>query len=157
MRHRHVLPCARLQPGKQTSRTFLDSLTRGVAHDAADRHMRRPDRERPLRAVLVANKTDLPPQRHQVRLDLAADWASNNGVDFFQVASVSVAFAPGWGGWGMRGAWGGVGWGAAALEEECVWGCAAWELQRHVLQRRRVPGSALPGCEDSMLHTCPAV
>lgn len=51
----------------------------------------RPDRERPLRAVLVANKTDMPPQRHQVRLDLAADWASNNGVDFFQVASAPPA------------------------------------------------------------------
>ncbi|KXZ55047.1 FAP156 protein [Gonium pectorale] len=47
----------------------------------------RPDRERPLRAVLVANKVDLPPQRHQVRLDMAQEWAANNGLDFFDVSA----------------------------------------------------------------------
>ncbi|PNW88859.1 hypothetical protein CHLRE_01g047950v5 [Chlamydomonas reinhardtii] len=47
----------------------------------------RPDRERPLRAVLVANKTDLPPQRHQVRLDMAQDWATTNTLDFFDVSA----------------------------------------------------------------------
>ncbi|KAG2493975.1 hypothetical protein HYH03_007902 [Edaphochlamys debaryana] len=47
----------------------------------------RPDRERPLRAVLVANKVDLPPQRHQVRIEMAQEWATNNGLDFFDVAA----------------------------------------------------------------------
>ncbi|PNH10380.1 Intraflagellar transport protein 27 [Tetrabaena socialis] len=47
----------------------------------------RPDRERPLRAVLVATKVDLPPQRHQVRLDMATEWATNNGLDFFDVSA----------------------------------------------------------------------
>jgi hypothetical protein len=52
--------------------------------------LRRPDRERPLRAVLVANKSDLPPQRHQVRLDMAQDWATNNGLDFVDAAAVRL-------------------------------------------------------------------
>lgn len=51
----------------------------------------RPDRERPLRAVLVGTKTDLPPQRHQVRAELASDWATNNGLDFFQVSAAPPA------------------------------------------------------------------
>ncbi|EFJ50518.1 rab-related GTPase [Volvox carteri f. nagariensis] len=47
----------------------------------------RPDRERPLRGVLVANKVDLPPQRQQVRLEMAQEWATNNGLDFFDVSA----------------------------------------------------------------------
>ncbi|GFR48252.1 hypothetical protein Agub_g10117 [Astrephomene gubernaculifera] len=47
----------------------------------------RPDRERPLRAVMVANKVDLPPQRQQVRIDMAQEWATANGLDFFDVSS----------------------------------------------------------------------
>lgn len=39
--------------------------------------------------MLVGNKTDLPPQRHQVREELASEWAANNGLDFFQVSAVS--------------------------------------------------------------------
>lgn len=53
----------------------------------------RPDRERPLRAVLVANKTDLPPQRQQVRTEMAAEWAANNQLEFFEVAAVSTVGA----------------------------------------------------------------
>ncbi|GIM06376.1 hypothetical protein Vretimale_10652 [Volvox reticuliferus] len=47
----------------------------------------RPDRERPLRGVLVANKVDLPPQRQQVRLEMAQEWATNNGLDFFDASA----------------------------------------------------------------------
>ncbi len=39
--------------------------------------------------MLVANKTDLPPQRQQVRTEMAAEWAANNQLEFFEVAAVS--------------------------------------------------------------------
>jgi transport family protein 27 len=55
---------------------------------------RRPDRERPLRGVLVANKVDLPPQRQQVRLEMAQEWATNNTLEFFDVSSVSPPWPP---------------------------------------------------------------
>lgn len=47
----------------------------------------RVDRERPLKAVLVATKTDLPSQRHQVTDDVAEVWATANGLEFFSVSS----------------------------------------------------------------------
>ncbi|KAJ9525659.1 hypothetical protein QJQ45_003340 [Haematococcus lacustris] len=46
------------------------------------------DKERPLKAVLVAAKSDLPNQRHQVAADVAEVWATANGLDFFAVSSV---------------------------------------------------------------------
>lgn len=46
------------------------------------------DKERPLKAVLVATKTDLPPQRHKAPVDLAQDWAKANGMEFFAVSSM---------------------------------------------------------------------
>lgn len=48
----------------------------------------RPDRDRPLKAVLVATKSDLPTQRHQVADEVAVVWANNNGLEFFPVSSV---------------------------------------------------------------------
>lgn len=48
--------------------------------------------------MLVANKTDLPPQRHQVRLDMAQDWATTNTLDFFDVSAVSGVGRRGGGG-----------------------------------------------------------
>lgn len=51
----------------------------------------RPDKERPLKAVLVATKTDLPSQRHAVSLETAQDWANSNAMDFCAVSSVSLA------------------------------------------------------------------
>mmetsp|Transcript_20226 Transcript_20226/g.56366 ORF Transcript_20226/g.56366 Transcript_20226/m.56366 type:complete len:200 (+) Transcript_20226:127-726(+) len=45
------------------------------------------DRERPLKAVLVATKSDLPAQRHQVSNDVAEVWANANGMEFFAVSS----------------------------------------------------------------------
>ncbi|MEW5304813.1 MAG: hypothetical protein WDW36_007397 [Sanguina aurantia] len=47
------------------------------------------DRERPIRAVVVATKTDLPAQRHQASPDVAQDWATGHGMEFFEVSSVS--------------------------------------------------------------------
>jgi hypothetical protein len=48
----------------------------------------RPDKERPLKAVLVATKNDLPPQRFQVSNDVAQVWANANGMEFFAASSV---------------------------------------------------------------------
>lgn len=50
----------------------------------------RPDKERPLKVVLVATKSDLPSQRHQVASDTGESWANANGLDFFTVSSVSI-------------------------------------------------------------------
>ena len=46
------------------------------------------DRERTLKAVLIATKSDLPAQRHQVSNDVAELWANGNGMEFFAVSSV---------------------------------------------------------------------
>jgi len=46
------------------------------------------DRERQLKVVLVATKTDLPAQRHSVSLESAQDWATANGMEFFAVSAL---------------------------------------------------------------------
>eukprot|EP00798_Chlamydomonas_sp_ICE-L_P008272 gene8272-1541_t len=46
------------------------------------------DRERAVKAVLVATKTDLPAQRQQISVDVAQDWATANGMDFCAVSSL---------------------------------------------------------------------
>lgn len=51
----------------------------------------RVDKERPIKAVLVATKTDLPSQRQIVSLDVAESWARSNGMDF----SATSALPPG--------------------------------------------------------------
>ncbi len=56
---------------------------------------RRPDKDRPLKAVLVATKSDLPSQRHHVQDDVAVVWANANGLEFFPVSSVSRGWAGG--------------------------------------------------------------
>lgn len=48
----------------------------------------RPDKERPLKAVLVAHKTDLPTQRHTVSLDIAESWATSCGMEFCSISSL---------------------------------------------------------------------
>ena len=48
----------------------------------------RQDKERQIKAVLVATKTDLPTQRHAVSLQAAQDWATANGMDFCSTSSV---------------------------------------------------------------------
>ncbi len=50
------------------------------------------DKDRNLKAVLVATKTDLPSQRHAVSLGVAEDWAVANGMEFFATSSVGGAF-----------------------------------------------------------------
>lgn len=47
----------------------------------------RPDKERPLKGVLVGTKTDLPQQRHAVNAKAAQDWAAANNLAFFQVSA----------------------------------------------------------------------
>jgi hypothetical protein len=49
----------------------------------------RQDKERQIKAVLVATKTDLPSQRHAVSLQAAQDWATANGMDFCATSAVS--------------------------------------------------------------------
>ncbi|GAX86114.1 hypothetical protein CEUSTIGMA_g13527.t1 [Chlamydomonas eustigma] len=46
------------------------------------------DKERQIKGVLVATKTDLPSQRHAVTLQSAQDWATANGMDFFATSSI---------------------------------------------------------------------
>ena len=46
----------------------------------------RADKERPLKAVLVANKADLPPQRQVVSAQSAKEWAVMNGLEFAEVS-----------------------------------------------------------------------
>ena len=46
----------------------------------------RADKERPLRAVLVANKADLPAQRQAVSPSAAREWATMNGLEFCEVS-----------------------------------------------------------------------
>jgi len=48
----------------------------------------RPDKDRPLKCVLVATKNDLPTQRHAVSAGTAQDWATTNGMEFFSVSSL---------------------------------------------------------------------
>ena len=63
----------------------LEHKTRGLMPCAL-----RQDKERQIKAVLVATKTDLPTQRHAVSLQAAQDWATANGMDFCSISSVSL-------------------------------------------------------------------
>lgn len=47
----------------------------------------RPDKERPIKGVLVGTKIDLPVQRHAVDTATAEEWAQSNGLDFLQVSA----------------------------------------------------------------------
>lgn len=49
--------------------------------------IRRKDKDKPLKAVLVANKTDLPEQRHAVSIHAAREWAKMNGLDFCEASA----------------------------------------------------------------------
>ena len=51
------------------------------------------DKERQIKAVLVATKTDLPTQRHAVSLQAAQDWATANGMDFCATSAVRVTWS----------------------------------------------------------------
>ena len=60
-------------------------------HARAHRHATvapRPDKDRPLKVVLVATKTDLPTQRHKTSVESAQDWANANGMEFFATSAV---------------------------------------------------------------------
>jgi hypothetical protein len=43
-----------------------------------------------VRAALVATKSDLPAQQHQVQDDVAKVWAKANGLEFFSMSAVSA-------------------------------------------------------------------
>lgn len=47
----------------------------------------RPDKERALKVILVGTKCDLPPQRHLVSTQQAAEWAATNGMEYFETSA----------------------------------------------------------------------
>lgn len=71
------------QPTQQLQQDGLHSFP-PCMHDACST-----DRDRPLKVVLVATKTDLPLARHQIRVEAAQDYAAQSNMDFFDVSSVS--------------------------------------------------------------------